>query len=82
MRAIRSCACLTTCSRCDGIVAILVSLWVCQIDSGACRKALEALRRLIFFLKQSLLIVADSPGRGQHGRSLQSELPWPLSIDE
>jgi hypothetical protein len=53
-----------------------------RLTQGACRKAFEALRRLIFFLKQSLLIVADSLGRGQHGRSLQSELPWSLSIDK
>jgi hypothetical protein len=29
-------------------------------------------------LGDGLLIVADSLGRGQHGRSLQSESPWPL----
>jgi hypothetical protein len=50
-----------------------------RLTQGAYCKALEALRGLIFFLKQSLLIVADSLGRGQHGRSLQSELPWPSS---
>ena len=50
-----------------------------RLTQGACRKALEALRRLIFFRKQSLLILADSLGRGQHGRSLESELPWLFS---
>jgi hypothetical protein len=53
-----------------------------RLTQGTCRNALEALRRLIFFRQQSLLILADSLGRGQHGRSLQGELPWPLSIDK
>jgi hypothetical protein len=55
---------------------------VCQIDPAGVAQGLEALRHLIFFLKESLLTVADSLGRGQHGRSLQSELPWLLSIDK
>ena len=53
-----------------------------RLTQGRVVRALEALRRLISFPKQSLLILADSLGRGRHGRSLQSELPWPLSIDK
>ena len=50
-----------------------------RLTQGRVVRALKGRRGLIFFVKQSLLIVADSLGRGQHGRSLESELPWLFS---